>query len=77
MGLSSKRCNDEFSDCFGKAIYTTKKRADDEAKWIRRKGLWGGDKYPYYCQHCNAWHLTSEKSQKKVKNGNRYNKRSY
>lgn len=64
MVLSSKT-RSEHDECFGKVIYKTRKDAESEGKWIRRRGLWGGDKYPYFCKTCHAWHLTSEKNKKK------------
>lgn len=69
--------SDAGSDCFGKIVFKTKARAEANARWLKLKGKWGGKKYPYYCTRCHAWHLTSEKPNKRVKYGNRYSKKHY
>ena len=60
MAIKKERCNVPYFPCYGKYIYKTFRLAESEAKWMKRKGLWGGGEHPYHCRYCHRWHLTSD-----------------
>lgn len=74
MAASLKLRSSLDSPCQGKRIYKSEKEAKGVARWLRKKNAWGCGEHPYFCKHCKAWHLTSDKPRKGMNGKHKLNR---